>query len=140
MIMRGDDMPDLKRKTALDDDASIYNTDRERTEKQKWREMDREQRKQYFADYYLRCFLYIIAAAVLFGVWHFAKPADETVLYVAVIDESLDAEKLKRMTEELNDRFGADGKHKKVLVDDTFFMKDDALTRMRSIFTAISLM
>ena len=35
-----------------------------------------------------------------------------------------------KMTEDLCERFGADGKHKKVLIDDTFFMKDDALTRM----------
>lgn len=58
------------------------------------------------------------------------KTADETVLYVAVVDESLDTKKLERMSEELNDRFKVDGRHKKVIIDDTFFMKDDALTRM----------
>ncbi len=132
MILRGDGMYDSYKKTALSDDASIYNTDRERTEKQKWREMSKEQRRQYFADYYLRRILCILAgaAAVLFLIWHFMKPADETVLYVAVVDESLDTEKLKRMSEELNDRFKVDGRHKKVIIDDTFFMKDDALTRM----------
>ncbi len=130
--MRGDDMPDLQKKTALDDDASIYNADREQTEKQKWEGMDKGQRRQYFADYYLRRLLCILgaAAAVVFLFWHFVKPADETVLYVAVVDESLDKEMLREMTEELNERFGADGKHRKILIDDTFFMKDDALTRM----------
>lgn len=125
-------MPDLHKRTALGDDASIYNKDRERTEKQKWEKMNKEQRRQYFADYYLRRLLCIaaVAAAAVFLVWHFVKPADEAVLYVAVVDESLDEEMLKQMTEELNDRFGADGKHRKVLIDDTFFMKDDALTRM----------
>lgn len=125
-------MPDLHKKTALGDDASIYNVDRERTEKQKWEEMNKEQRRQYFTDYYLRHLLCVLAslAAIVFLIWHFVKPADETVLYVAVVDEALDTEKLEIMTEELNERYGADGKHKKVLIDDTFFMKDDALTRM----------
>lgn len=125
-------MPDLQKKTALDDDASIYRTDRSRTEKQKWEEMDKKQRRQYFADYYLGKMLGMAAGifALFFLSWHFLKPADETVLYVAVVDESLDKEKLEEMTEDLCERFGADGKHKKVLIDDTFFMKDDALTRM----------
>ena len=125
-------MYDSYKKTALDDDASIYNADRERTEKQKWREMSKEQRRQYFADYYLRRILCILAGAAVgfFLIWHFMKTADETVLYVAVVDESLDTKKLERMSEELNDRFKVDGRHKKVIIDDTFFMKDDALTRM----------
>lgn len=125
-------MPDLQKKTALDDNASIYNTDRGQTEKQKWKRMDKGQRRQYFADYYLKRLLCILAAAatVVFLFWHFLKPAEETVLYVAVVDESLDKEMLQEMTEELNERFGADGNHRKVLIDDTFFMKDDALTRM----------
>ena len=132
MNLRGESMPDLQKKTALDDDASIYKKDRSRTEKQKWEEMDKEQRRQYFADYYLRKMLGIAAGifAFFFLGWHFLKPAEETVLYVAVVDELLDEEKLEEMTEELNERFGADGKQKKVLIDDTFFMKDDALTRM----------
>ena len=85
-------MPDLQKKTALDDDASIYRKDRSRTEKQKWEEMDKKQRRQYFADYYLRKMLGMAAGifAVFFLSWHFLKPADETVLYVAVVDESLD--------------------------------------------------
>lgn len=125
-------MPDLQKKTALDDNASIYNTDRGQTEKQKWERMDKGQRRQYFADYYLKRLLCILAAAatVVFLFWHFLKPAEETVLYVAVVDESLDKEMLQEMTEELNERFGTDGNHRKVLIDDTFFMKDDALTRM----------
>ena len=66
MNLCGDDMPDLQKKTALDDDASIYKKDRSRTEKQKWEEMDKEQRRQYFADYYLRKMLGIVAGIFAF--------------------------------------------------------------------------
>ena len=41
------------KKTALDDDAYLYQKREEKTEKEKWSEMNRHQRMQYFLDYYL---------------------------------------------------------------------------------------
>ena len=91
------------KKTALDDDAEIYQKREEKTEKEKWKEMDGKAKAQYFADYYLGK---LIVAVIIIGVgvsllWHFFKPKDETVLYAAVIDESLDAKELTDMTSEL---------------------------------------
>lgn len=120
------------RKTALEDDAAIYRRERDKSERQKWGEMDRKQRLQYLTDYYLVKFA--VGAALLFAVifllWHFLKPKNETVLYVAVMDESLDAEKAGQMTEELNRMFGADGAKRKVILDDSFYRKDGALEKL----------
>ena len=61
------------KKTALDDDAYLYQKREEKTEKEKWSEMNRHQRMQYFLDYYLvklLVFTGIILAVVLF-VWTF---------------------------------------------------------------------
>ena len=120
------------KKTALDDGAEIYQKREEKTEKEKWKHMDGKARLQYFVDYYLAK---LIVAVIIVGVgasllWHFFKPKDETVLYAAVIDESLDAGKLADMTSELEKICHVNGKHQKVKIDDSFYLKDQALTRL----------
>lgn len=120
------------KKTALDDEAEIYQKREEKTEKEKWKQMDRKAKAQYFVDYYLGK---LIVAVIIIGIgasllWHFFKPKDETVLYAAVIDESLDATKLADMTSELEKICQADGRHQKVKIDDSFYLKDQALARL----------
>ncbi|MDY2628976.1 MAG: hypothetical protein SOW08_11800 [Lachnospiraceae bacterium] len=120
------------RKTALDDDAYIYQNHPKQTEKEKWQEMDWKQRKEYFVEYYLvKCIAVILlSVTVIFLIAHFAGPKEENVLYVAVIDESLDSEKLEQMENDLNELLDADGSRRKVIIDDTFFTRKDALTRL----------
>lgn len=120
------------KKTALDDDAEIYQKREEKSEKEKWKQMDGKAKVQYFADYYLGK---LIVAVIIIGIgasllWHFFKPKDETVLYAAVIDESLDATKLAGMTSELEKICQADGRHQNVKIDDSFYLKDQALARL----------
>ena len=94
------------KKTALDDDAYLYQKREEKTEKEKWSEMNRHQRMQYFLDYYLvklLVFTGIILAVVLF-VWNFiSKSKEDTVLYVAVVDEVLQTEGTEKLKEELTE-------------------------------------
>lgn len=120
------------KKTALDENAEIYQKREEKTEKEKWQQMNVAQRRQYFVDYYL--FKVMVAVVVggigAFLMWHFLKPKDETILYVAVIDESLDEKQLADMTKELENMYQIDGKHQKVLIDDSFYMKDGALEKL----------
>ena len=105
------------KKTALDDDAYLYQKREEKTEKEKWSEMNRHQRMQYFLDYYLvklLVFTGIILAVVLF-VWNFiSKSKEDTVLYVAVVDEVLQTEGTEKLKEELTEYLGADGKYRKI--------------------------
>lgn len=120
------------KKTALDDEAQIYQKREEQTEKEKWKQMNSREKWQYFVDYYL---FKVVVAVIIVGVvgsliWHFVKPKDETILYVAVIDESLDEKKLADMTAALEKMYQADGKHQKVLIDDSFYMKDGALEKL----------
>ena len=86
---------------------------------------------EYFVDYYL--FQTLVCVGILlaagFLLWHFWKPKEETILYVAVIDESLDEEGRVRLQEQLAEELGA-GKHQQVLIDDSFYMKDDALEKL----------
>ena len=122
------------KKTALDDDAYLYQKREPKTEKQKWAEMNSAQRKQYFLDYYLLKIVLVTAAVVtvFFFIWNFiSKSQEENVLYVAVIDESLEAEKLEAFTGELTEYLEADAKKQKVVIDDSFYTKDGALDKLQ---------
>ena len=105
-----------------------------KTERQKWLELNKEQRKQYFLDYYLFPLSVagiLTAVAALLG-WHFfLKPQAESVLYVAVVDDSLDEKKQAQMSEEVEKLLGADGKRKQVHIDDSFYLKDGALDKIQ---------
>ena len=105
-----------------------------KTEKQKWMELNREQRKQYFLDYYL--FPVSVAAVILAVVcllgWHFfLKPQPENVLYAAIVDDSLDAKKQAQAVTEVSELLGADGKYRQVHIDDSFYLKDGALDKIQ---------
>lgn len=103
-------------------------------EKQKWMELNWEQRKQYFLDYYL--FPISVAAVILAVVcllgWHFfLKPQPENVLYAAIVDDSLDEKKQAQAVTEVSELFGADGKYRQVHIDDSFYLKDGALDKIQ---------
>lgn len=71
-----------------------------KSEKQKWHEMNREQRKQYFMDYYLfpLSVITVIVAVVCFLGWHFfLKPDEKNILYATVVDDSLDEKNRHRL-------------------------------------------
>lgn len=97
-------------------------------------EMNKEQRKQYFLDYYLFpvSVIVVILAGVCFLGWHFfLKPDEENVLYAAVVDDSLDEKKQAQAVTEVSDLLGADGKYRQVQIDDSFYLKDGALDKIQ---------
>lgn len=105
-----------------------------KTEKQKWIEMNKEQRKQYFLDYYLFpvSVIAVILAIMCFLGWHFfLKPDEENVLYAAVVDDSLAQEKQEQAVLDMQDILEADGKYKQVHIDDSFYLKEGALDKIQ---------
>lgn len=104
-----------------------------KSEVRKWPEMDRQQKIQYLKDYYLLLavgVILLIAVAVSL-IWHVARPRTENLLYAAVIDESLDEKKLAQVTADMSNLLGADGKRKTVQIDDSFYVKDEALDKLQ---------
>lgn len=104
------------------------------TEKQKWKEMNGAQRKQYFLDYYL--FPVSVGTVIIFIIcflcWHFfLKPQPESVLYAAVIDEFLDEDQLAQAVTDMSTLLDADGKNRTVHIDDSFYIKDGALDKIQ---------
>jgi hypothetical protein len=76
---------DLK-KAKLDDDAAIYNHGPEKTDREKWAEMNGKQRWDYFKTYYLKIVLAVLLGLVLLGslIYSIAKPKPKPLLRVAV--------------------------------------------------------
>lgn len=95
--------------------------------------MDRQQKIQYLKDYYLfpAVGVVVLIAVVVSLVWHVARPRTENLLYAAVIDESLDEKKLTKVTTDMSELLGADGKRKTVQIDDSFYVKDGALDKLQ---------
>ena len=105
----------------------------QKSEVRKWPEMNRQQKIQYLKDYYLfpAVVAVILVAVVVSLIWHVARPRSENLLYAAAINESLDEEKLEKMTEDMSELLGADGKKKTVQIDDSFYIKDGALDKLQ---------
>lgn len=98
-----------------------------KTEIQKWKELSGKQRWQYFKDYYLVATCVIAVILIFAGnlIWTcFFKPEEKTILYTAVIDDSLDEEVTEQVTGELEELFGADGKSEQVFFDDGLYLED----------------
>ena len=127
-------MIDKKRfdKTVLTDDSEIYNKDA-KNEKECIEEMSKEDKWKHFKEYYLLKIILIAAAVIFVGYLLYSmllKPRDENVLYVAVIDETLDSDEKEALVEQLKKIYGADGDSKKVIINDNFYTKEDAYTKL----------
>ena len=76
----------------------------------------------------------VLAAFVFvtgFFLWNFIqKSNEETVLSVALIDESLNKEDLEALTQELAEYLGADGEKQKVMIDDSIYTQDGGLQKL----------
>lgn len=104
-----------------------------KSEVRKWPEMNRQQKIQYLKDYYLfpAIGILILLAIVISLIWHLVKPRTENLLYVAVMNESLDEKKLETAVEDMQVLLGADGKKKTVQIDDSFYLRDGGLDKLQ---------
>lgn len=73
-------------KAKLGDDAAIYARREEKTEKQKWAEMNKKQRWSYFRTYYLKpiIFLSLAAAFIIWIIVSIVKPKPDPYVNVSV--------------------------------------------------------
>lgn len=126
-------MMDKKRfeSAALDDSAEIYNKDA-KSERESFEEMAAKDKWRHFAEYYLLKVIFFVAAfsIVVFLIYNALRERDENVLYVAVFDETLDRNETEELTKRLEKMFGADGDRQKVIISDSFYTKEDGLSKL----------
>lgn len=108
--------------SVLDEDASLFQIPEEKSEKQKWAEMDKNQKLHYFIDYYLLKCIICIAAAVtgtLF-IWNIIRPQKEQTLFLAVVHNSLNQENEEQLEQFLSDLLITDSEKQEIHIDDSF--------------------
>ena len=91
--------------SVLREDASLFQVQETKTEKQKWKEMSWKQKLQYFRDYYFfKCLLCCFAAVLVFSfVWNALKPKKEQVLSAAVVHNFLAPEEKTKLEQHISE-------------------------------------
>ena len=115
--------------TVLDENASIYNKEETKTEKQKLSEMTKDQKRQYFLDYYAFATLGVILAVaiVIFLIVHFATKKDMAFGILAV---NTNGEEITATGPEYFESFleenGVNPKKEEINVNYTIYIKADS--------------
>ncbi len=112
-----------EKKTALKDDASIYQKREEKTERQKFSEMKTFQEKvNYFKMYYLKKVLagMLIAFLAVYLIYTIVSPKDKNLLRVAFVDYYFMEEVTEQMAEDfIRERQITLGEHEVITFDGT---------------------
>ena len=110
------------RHSVLEEDASLFQAQEPKTEKQKWKEMNHTQRLQYIKDYYLFKYLAILALAICAGifVWSAIKPQKETQIFFAVVHNMMLPEEKQELEQLFAETFITDPKQQEICIDDSF--------------------
>ncbi|MBO7649698.1 MAG: hypothetical protein J6S79_03030 [Lachnospiraceae bacterium] len=104
------------KKTTLDDDAEIYKVGTERSDgksaRQHWKELSRKGKWDYFVTYYLWKIALVLVVCALIGYMVYAavRPKKDPLVYLAVIDSVLEADRLNIYFEDLSREIDG-GKH-----------------------------
>lgn len=128
-VYRNKDM-DIKKAT-LGDDAALYNNREEKTEKQKWAEMNKKQRFDYFKSYYLRPII-CIAIAAGFLVWiliSIFKPKPDE--YVKVVVNNFSYLNYQYLTDDFLERKQLDSKDNTLSFDITMNLDNDTASMQK---------
>lgn len=123
---------ELYKGTALEENADIYSRREDKTVKQTWKELDRKGKWQFFKDYIM--WKIVVALAVVFFIAvliHGSFGSGKTTsLYVAIVDEQLEENKVDELTS-LLEQLICTSKHEKVMIDDYFYTSSDGLNRIQ---------
>lgn len=111
------------KETRLQEDAYIYSKREETDEKQKWKNLDRAGKFQYFKDYYLKKLIIggLAAAGVIWLLVTVLTPEPEMDLYIALINSSAPQEKEELLTGELAALLGSESVEN-ITLDSSYFI------------------
>lgn len=110
------------RHSVLEEEALLFQEQEEKTEKQKWAELNHRQRLCYLKDYYLFKFLICIASAACVGflVWSAIKPQKEPQLFFAMVHNMMLPEEKNALEQLFTELFITDPMHQEIHIDDSF--------------------
>ncbi len=131
------------KKTALDEDASIYSEHKDIDERQKWKNMDRKERRTHFMEYYLAPLFAAIAIISIAGylIYDAVSNYRDIVLMVAVVNDRFDEDALEAFNSDVVEYLGYDASKEKVDIDDDYMLSGtdsaDSLSAAQQITSCI---
>ncbi|MBO5197487.1 MAG: extracellular solute-binding protein [Lachnospiraceae bacterium] len=118
----------MPKQTRLNDSAEIYNRHREeKTEKEKWSEMNRKERYEYFKSYYLPKIALIATIIVLVGslLYSMLKPKPDTLIYAAIFDYAMTEDMVDTIETEFSEYINLDPETQEIYFDTSFVLSFD---------------
>lgn len=115
---------DKLKKSATDDNSSIYIPREEKSEKEKLKDMSFEEKISYFKSYYLSktiITLIILGFAVYF-IYTIVSPKPVTVLNAAIINYPFSEEAVNKMTADMKERLLVDNDREEVFIDASYYL------------------
>jgi hypothetical protein len=114
-----DDIEEEKGKVKKD--GLIYQQRNDTDYKAEYEKLDTKGKFQFFKDYYLQTIL-IVLAALLLGGYYIAKAVTkpQTVLYIAIIDDVFDEDKIEELEDAVGTYLGLDNKRELVEINTNF--------------------
>lgn len=131
------------KKTTLDDDASIYSEHKDISERLKWKNMNRKERRIHFMEYYLAPILVAIAVVFIVGylVYDAIKNYRDVVLMVAVVNDRFEDDTLEAFNSDVLNYLGYRESRQKTDIDDKYMLSgsnsSEALSAAEQITSCI---
>lgn len=118
----------MPKKTRLDEDAAIYQKHNTKSEKEKLKSMPMKKKISYLWDYYRYHALFTILAVVFifYVVYIFVKPKIETMLYAAVINNSIDPEVWEDFQDKVTEYLELDTTSEDVVLNYSFYFNGES--------------
>ena len=121
-------------KTTLEDDAAIYAKRDERPASERFKDLKGSEKWQFFKDYALAKIIAGVAilALLISLLYSMFGPKPETLMYLAIINNPFDLERIDRITADLTEEFVTDPKKEEIRVDsDFYFATNEYNARMK---------
>ena len=117
----------MKKESVLEEEAYIYNRHEEQNEKDKWKRLNRQQRINYFNDYYRNKIIAVIIILALFGylLYTALSPKPDTVVSVAVVNDYWDDAKTEELTKDLSTYLELEEGKQEIFIDDAYFLESN---------------
>ena len=129
------------KESVLDDDASIYVKRTQKSEKQKWSELNKQEKKEYFRDYYLKKVLYGVfgLAIIIYFIYSTAVAKTTDILYVAVVNDYWDDDATDTLEDNIKNFLGSTAEKEVVTIDDSYYLSSaDAYNYTTKLITYIA--
>lgn len=114
----------MAKETVLKDDADIYQKREEKTEREKLSEMSRQEKLNYFKDYYLKKILIygFFIGFFIYLVYTIVAPKDKNIMYAAIINDTINAANEELLITEFGELINYNPEKQKMQFDDSYYL------------------